>query len=80
MVNEETVLKIVKDFSQKEEVELDSFFSDLELDSTNLVEILIELEILLDVDLMTEDLNLDGLLQVKDFYEYANYVVKKNEG
>lgn len=72
MFKPETLIKIVQDLSGNENVDFDTTFAELGLDSTNIVEILIEIEMILDKDVLDADLNFDYLVSVKDVYDYAN--------
>ncbi|SIA43721.1 Phosphopantetheine attachment site [Mycobacteroides abscessus subsp. abscessus] len=72
MFKPEDLIKIVQDLSGCENVDLDTTFAELGLDSTSIVEILIEIELILDKDVLDADLDFDYLVSVKDVYDYAN--------
>lgn len=72
MFKPEELIKIVQDLSGCENVDLDTTFAELGLDSTSIVEILIEIELILDKDVLDADLDFDYLVSVKDVYDYAN--------
>ena len=76
MVDANMVLSTVRKVSGITELQLDSKFPELGLDSTNVLEMLIEFEILLDIDLLAEDMNLDEILSPLDILEYIRRYTK----
>jgi acyl carrier protein len=66
----DTILDLVKKISNKSEIQMNTSFLELGMDSTNLVELLIESEILFNIDVLDNSLNLDEFQTVSDVYEY----------
>ncbi|MEH6989563.1 acyl carrier protein [Cytobacillus firmus] len=69
---EEKILEIIRGTLEDNESELNinSNLQELGLDSTNIVEILIECELIFDIDVLDNDLNLDDFNNVEDIINY----------
>lgn len=72
MVTKQQVIEIIQRVSGKEQVELNSTFEALDMDSTNIVEVLIELEMVLDMDILDANVNLYEMATVEDMYTYLS--------
>lgn len=70
MLEEISFLSLVKDIAKLEHVNMDKSFQELGMDSTNIVELLIECEIQLDIDLLDADMNLDDFKTLQDAYDF----------
>ncbi len=70
MISEEQFIHIIKQVCGKEHVEMDSTLDALDMDSTNMVELLIEVELLLDRDILDANVNLYEWTKVADIYGY----------
>ncbi|MCK6259488.1 phosphopantetheine-binding protein [Fictibacillus sp. KIGAM418] len=68
-------LDLVSEIVEKEELELDQSFEELGLDSTNVIELLIEFEMEYDVDILDDNLNLDDIHTLKDAYDYLSNLI-----
>jgi acyl carrier protein len=71
MLKPEDLFRMVQEICGKAEIDFDTTFSELGLDSTNIVEILIEIEMILDKDVLDAELNLDSFITIKDVYDYV---------
>ncbi len=80
MVSKEQLIEIVQRVCEKEQVELDSSFEALEMDSTNIVEVLIELEMVLDMDILDANVNLYEMDKIGDMYDYLATLPSSAEG
>ncbi|KOP81413.1 acyl carrier protein [Cytobacillus solani] len=69
---EQKILEIISETIEDNEVELNIYsnLQELGLDSTNIVEILIECELIFDIDVLDNDLNLDDFTTVEDIINY----------
>lgn len=67
----EEFLNVVKTISGKDDVSLDSMFVDLDMDSTLVIESIIEIEILLNIDLLDAAMDLNDFKTVNDLWEYV---------
>jgi acyl carrier protein len=72
MISKEQLLDVIRQVSGSEQVDLDSTFEALDMDSTNVVEALIELEMIMDVDILDANVNLYEMHKVSDVYNYVN--------
>ncbi|MDM5335846.1 hypothetical protein QUF84_00855 [Fictibacillus enclensis] len=71
MVNEELILTTVAEFIENPmSLTLDTSFQEMDMDSTNIVELLIEFEILLNTDILNQELNLDDFSTLQDIHDY----------
>ncbi|GIQ69325.1 acyl carrier protein [Xylanibacillus composti] len=80
MVSKEQLIEVVKRVCGKEEVEAESAFETLGMDSTNIVEVLIELEMVLDMDILDANVNLYEMVTVADMYNYLASLTSAAEG
>ncbi|GLI08257.1 hypothetical protein YDYSG_42870 [Paenibacillus tyrfis] len=71
MLQIDTLLDIIRTISGKEKITPESSFVELEMDSTNLVEVLIELEMVMNVDILDANLNFYEMEKVSDVYDYV---------
>ncbi|KPV57441.1 MULTISPECIES: phosphopantetheine-binding protein [Paenibacillus] len=71
MLQIDTLLDIIRTISGKERITPESSFVELEMDSTNLVEVLIELEMVMNVDILDANLNFYEMEKVSDVYDYV---------
>jgi len=71
------VLEVIKKIAGLTEIDECSVLQELDVDSTILLEILIELEIQLDIDLLDEQLDLDALQTGKDIYDFLRLIMNK---
>jgi acyl carrier protein len=71
MTLENMVINIVKQISGMETCTLNTEFIELDMDSTKIIEVLIELEIHFDRDMLDGELNLDTFVKVQDLYDYV---------
>lgn len=67
----DTLLNVVRQISNQTEVTADSAFTELGMDSTNLVEVLIELEMILDMDILDANLNFYEMEKVSHMFDYV---------
>lgn len=69
---EQKILEIISETIEGDGVELNIYsnLQELGLDSTNIVEILIECELIFDIDVLDNDLNLDDFTTVEDIINY----------
>lgn len=75
MINTEELYQIIKDICQTEEaIHLDTTFEELGMDSTGIVEVLIECELKLNKDILTEGMDLQEMLKVGDVYRYLEHL------
>jgi len=79
MLNIQTIIDVVSQQCRNTDVTADTSFIELEMDSTQLVELLIEFEILLDIDVLDANLNLDRLQTVGEVYQYLSFVLSRKE-
>ncbi|PWW03203.1 phosphopantetheine binding protein [Paenibacillus cellulosilyticus] len=70
MISIEEIISIIKRLNNIGEILEDTLFAELELDSTHIVELLVEIEIMLNIDVLDDQLNLDELLTIRDVHEY----------
>ncbi|WP_128895434.1 hypothetical protein [Longirhabdus pacifica] len=77
MITQEQMVDIVKQVSGDLEVTMNSTFEKLNMDSTNIVEILIEVEMVMDMDILDSNINLYEMLSVKDIYNYLKELEEK---
>lgn len=80
MVTKQQVIEIIQRVSGKEQVELNSTFEALDMDSTNIVEVLIELEMVLDMDILDANVNLYEMATIEDMYTYLSSLTSSSEG
>ncbi|MEK3788522.1 MULTISPECIES: phosphopantetheine-binding protein [Paenibacillus] len=71
MLEMDTLLNVVRQISNQTEVTADSAFTELGMDSTNLVEVLIELEMILDMDILDANLNFYEMEKVSHMFDYV---------
>ncbi|KEQ25401.1 phosphopantetheine-binding protein [Paenibacillus tyrfis] len=71
MLQIDTLLDIIRTISGKERITPETSFVELEMDSTNLVEVLIELEMVMNVDILDANLNFYEMEKVSDVYDYV---------
>lgn len=71
MLEIDTLLNVVRQISNQTEVTADSSFTELGMDSTNLVEVLIELEMILDMDILDANLNFYEMEKVSHMFDYV---------
>ncbi|SDZ37904.1 acyl carrier protein [Bacillus sp. 166amftsu] len=71
-IMEKQIMEMIVQTIENPELELNlqSSLQELGLDSTNIVEILIECELLFDIDVLDNDLNLDDFKNVEDIIDY----------
>ncbi|SDN48848.1 acyl carrier protein [Fictibacillus solisalsi] len=74
-MNIDRFLDLVSEIVEKQELELDQSFEELGLDSTNVIELLIEFEMEYDVDILDDNLNLDDIHTLKDAYDYLSNLI-----
>lgn len=69
---EQKILEIISETLEDNGAELNtnSNLQEIGLDSTNIVEILIECELIFDIDVLDNDLNLDDFNTVEDIINY----------
>jgi acyl carrier protein len=72
MISKDQLLGVIRQVSGKEQADMDSTFEALEMDSTNIVEVLIELEMVMDIDILDANVNLYELQTVADVYNYVD--------
>ncbi|MGM1049394.1 MAG: phosphopantetheine-binding protein [Bacillota bacterium] len=69
--------KIACQVSGLDHVEMSSTFMELEIESTQVVEMLIECEIILGIDLLEDELNLDDMRTLEDAFLYVTGIVQR---
>lgn len=77
MLKKETMLQLVKQMSNVEQIDMEMLFSEIGMDSTQVIELLIELEIMFNIDLLDERLNFDEMVRVVDIFDYINHVLNE---
>ncbi|MEC0248517.1 phosphopantetheine-binding protein [Paenibacillus chitinolyticus] len=70
MLTIEKVIELTSSVSGRGDVTADTVFEELGLDSSGVLELLIEFEILLDTDVLNEELNLYEFEKVSDMHRY----------
>ncbi|MGX4583742.1 phosphopantetheine-binding protein [Paenibacillus chitinolyticus] len=70
MLTIEKVIELTSNVSGRGDVTADTVFEELGLDSSGVLELLIEFEILLDTDILNEELNLYEFEKVSDMHRY----------
>ncbi|MFD2673322.1 phosphopantetheine-binding protein [Marinicrinis sediminis] len=76
MLEQTQLIDMIKQISGREEVKLEDTFEALEMDSTNIVELLIEMEMVLDIDILDANLNLYDMIRVADVEAYIQQITK----
>ncbi|WP_127531404.1 hypothetical protein [Paenibacillus kobensis] len=71
MMQTEDFLKVIGEIAGRTDIVMESSIAELGLDSTHVVEMLIELEIMHNVDLLHADMNLDELHVLWDIFDYV---------
>lgn len=74
---EQEILTIVKSISGRSDIDLDTELMEVGLDSTNIIEILIEAEMVFNVDALDNQLNLDQFKRVRDIGDYLSQLVNR---
>lgn len=78
MFNNDKIINAIKQLSGTSEVMLSTSFSELGMDSTTIVELLIECEVMFDIDVLSSDLNLDEFIFVEDVCKFLQHVIDVN--
>ncbi|WP_214482986.1 phosphopantetheine-binding protein [Bacillus sp. SM2101] len=65
-------LNIVEGIIDKENVKFESTFEELDMDSTSVIELLIEFEMEYNIDILDDNLNLDDVNTLSDAYDYLS--------
>jgi acyl carrier protein len=68
-------IKVVQETLEKENLSLNQSFEELGLDSTNVIELLIEFELEFNIDILDDNLNLDDIDTLKDAYDYLSNLI-----
>ncbi|MFC5407336.1 phosphopantetheine-binding protein [Cohnella soli] len=77
MLTEKMMIDTVQKICGDKEATLETRFQELDMDSTNVIEILVELEIALNIDILDDSLNLDNFSTLKDAFDYISRIVAK---
>lgn len=71
MIRESEILEMIQKLIGVSKVGMETSFVELSMDSTGILELLIEIEVKYNVDVLTNDLSIDGFQTVKDLYDYV---------
>ena len=71
-MNKEEFIEVAKEIVESDKLELESSFKELGMDSTHVIELLIEYEIEYNIDILDDNLNLDDIKTLGDAYDYIS--------
>lgn len=74
-MNKEEFIEVAKEIVESDKLELESSFKELGMDSTHVIELLIEYEIEYNIDILDDNLNLDDIKTLGDAYDYISKLV-----
>ena len=74
-MNKEEFIEVAKEIVESDKLELESSFKELGMDSTHIIELLIEYEIEYNIDILDDNLNLDDIKTLGDAYDYISKLV-----
>ena len=71
-MNKEEFIEVAKEIVESDKLELESSFKELGMDSTHVIELLIEYEVEYNIDILDDNLNLDDIKTLGDAYDYIS--------
>ncbi|GEM_PF-7094746 len=71
MIQEIEIIDMIQSISGNTPVKMEKSFVELGMDSTGILEILIEIEVKYNLDVLTNELSIDDLQTVKDLYDFV---------
>ncbi|RHW32550.1 phosphopantetheine-binding protein [Oceanobacillus profundus] len=74
-MNKEEFIEVAKEIVESDKLELESSFKELGMDSTHVIELLIEYEVEYNIDILDDNLNLDDIKTLGDAYDYISKLV-----
>jgi len=76
MVTLDQVKNVIGNIAGIEDLEDDASFAELGMDSSAVLEVLIEFELLLEIDLLSDSLNLTDFVTLADIANYLNQLLE----
>jgi acyl carrier protein len=76
MVTQDEVINVVRSVCKVDDISMATTFEDLGIDSTQVLEILIEFEIKFQIDILDESLQLDQFHSVEDVHAFFTKFMK----
>lgn len=71
MIREIEIINMIQSISGINPVKMETSFVELGMDSTGVLELLIEIEVKYNLDVLTNELSIDDLQTVKDLYDFV---------
>ncbi|CAM4435091.1 phosphopantetheine-binding protein [Paenibacillus tarimensis] len=71
MFSQKQLISLVEERCGLQNLSLDSEFAKIGLDSTAIIDLMIELEVILNIDVLDNRLQLDEMIRLGDVYEYV---------
>ncbi|PZD96813.1 alanine-phosphoribitol ligase [Paenibacillus sambharensis] len=75
MLTETVFFDTVRQVCGRDDIGMSTAFTDLDIDSTQVIELLIEFEIVLNIDVLDDRLNLDEMRTFQDVYDYLAHLM-----
>lgn len=78
-LHEDHLIKLVQGRCGMANVTLESEFVQIGLDSTAVIDLLIELEVIMDIDVLDNRLQLDDMVTLRNVYQYVHSLIPDEE-